>query len=135
MSYLQNRRAATTFGSLSRNLRNINVGDAQGSKMGPLHFIIYINDMLSLDFRGEIDKFLLYLLQSINEYNVEGNQLWHLTSMTFFKSELKIKVIKDSDKYSVTSPYFYIHLRGCIYKQIFHFHKYILIPFVGVVWT
>jgi len=68
-SYLQNRQTATNIGNNSSNFRNVNVGVAQGSKLGPLHFIIYINDMLKLDLIGQLvlyadDAALIYALDS-----------------------------------------------------------------------
>lgn len=52
LSYLQNRQTATTIGNNRSDFRSVNVGVAQGSKLGPMHFIIYINDMLKLDLIG-----------------------------------------------------------------------------------
>ncbi len=57
MSYLCNRSTTTTIKENGSSFRNISVGVAQGSKMGPLHFIIYIADMLTL---GLLGKMLLY---------------------------------------------------------------------------
>lgn len=69
LSYLQNRRTATTICQSSSSFRNINVGVAQGSKLGPLHFIIYINDLLKLHFVSQLvlyadDAALIYSLDS-----------------------------------------------------------------------
>ena len=57
MSYLCNRSTATTIKESCSKFRNISVGVAQGSKMGPMHFIVYIADMLTLGLLGMI---LLY---------------------------------------------------------------------------
>lgn len=54
LSYLCNRRTATVIGENTSMLRRILVGVAQGSIMGPLHFIIYMNDILQLRFLGNI---------------------------------------------------------------------------------
>lgn len=52
LSYLQNRRTTAVIGENSSVFRRIMVGVAQGSIMGPLHFIIYMNDILQLPFLG-----------------------------------------------------------------------------------
>lgn len=82
MSYLQNRHTATTW-SFSSNLRNINVDVAQGSKMGPLHCNIYINDMLSLYFCGDkilcADDAALYC--AFNKQEESESAMQHDTSL------------------------------------------------------
>lgn len=65
LSYLQNRRTTTLIGENSSVFRRIMVGVAQGSIMGPLHFIIYMNDILQLPFLGLI---LLYADDTILHY-------------------------------------------------------------------
>jgi len=57
MSYLCNRTTATVIGNYCSGFRSISIGVAQGSKMGPLHFLIYIADLLTL---GLLGKILLY---------------------------------------------------------------------------
>lgn len=64
-SYLQNRQTATTIGNIVSNFREVNVGVAQGSKLGPLHFIVYINDLLRCSFIGRL---LLYADDAVLTY-------------------------------------------------------------------
>lgn len=68
-NYLQNRQTATTIGNKTSSFRNIDIGVAQGSKLGPLHFVIYINDLLKLNFIGQLllyadDAVLIYALDA-----------------------------------------------------------------------
>lgn len=72
LSYLRNRRTAISIGNNSSNFRNISVGVAQGSKMGPLHFIIYIADLLLVNFIGLLilyadDAILCYAADTLEE--------------------------------------------------------------------
>lgn len=69
LNYLRNRQTATTIGNSTSSFRNINVGVAQGSKLGPLHFVIYINDLLKLNFIGQLvlyadDAVLIYATET-----------------------------------------------------------------------
>lgn len=68
-SYLLNRMTATKIGNERSSFRNISVGVAQGSKLGPLHFIIYINDMLQLELKG---KLILYADDAVLSYSCDS---------------------------------------------------------------
>ncbi len=72
LSYLTSRQTATTIGNMVSNFRKINVGVAQGSKLGPLHFIVYINDLLKLDFMGQI---ILYADDAALAYAADSPEL------------------------------------------------------------
>lgn len=54
MSYLCNRSTATTIKENCSSFGSISVGVAQASESRPLHFIIYIADMLTLVLLGRM---------------------------------------------------------------------------------
>lgn len=58
-SYLSNRQQYTSVLGESSELRNIIFGVPQGSVLGPLLFLLYINDLLNC-YKGDDCKFVLY---------------------------------------------------------------------------
>lgn len=52
-SYLLNRQTATTIGTNISSLKSIKVGVPQGYNLGPLQFVVYINDLLNVHFIGK----------------------------------------------------------------------------------
>ncbi len=71
---MNNRQTVTTYGEHTSEFRDIKVGVPQYSKLGPLQFIVYINDidMLRLNFIGRMllyanDAVLTYAYDSMEE--------------------------------------------------------------------
>lgn len=58
-SYLENRQTATTIGNNPSHFKSGKVGVAQGPKLRPLHFILYINDLVTFAV-SFIGRLLLY---------------------------------------------------------------------------
>jgi hypothetical protein len=46
-NYLSNRRVAVKFGNVLSDMKTITTGVPQGSRLGPLLYLIYVNEMLS----------------------------------------------------------------------------------------
>lgn len=67
-SYLTNRVTATRLFDTVSDFEPVEVGIPQGAKLGPLQFIVYINDLLKLHFKGKI---ILYADDAVLTYASE----------------------------------------------------------------
>ena len=98
-SYLLNRRTATTIGNNTSSFKSVKVGVAQGSKLGPLHFIAYINDLLNVTFCGKMilyadDAVLTYVCDSWDELQQTMQSDAHLLNEWLSRNVLTLNVSK-----------------------------------------
>jgi len=99
LNYLLNRQTATTIGNSTSSFRNINIGVAQGSKLGPLHFIIYISDLLELNFIGQLvlyadDAALIYTVDTSEEMQRAMQHDLDLLNEWLCKNVLSVNAVK-----------------------------------------
>lgn len=134
LSYLQNRQTATTIGNNSSSIKNVNVGVAQGSKLGPIHFVIYINDMLRLNFIGQLvlyadDAALVYALDSKQDIQHAIQHDADLLHDWLCKNILSINAVKTC----------YVTF-GLVIDEDLNFHAHVnhikkqVAPFISLMW-
>ena len=109
-SYLQNRLQYVSINGFNSNLEHINCGVPQGSILGPLLFLSYINDLncairYYLDHHFSDDTNLLNLNNSVKRMNKQVNQdLKNLTNwlkankICLFISKTEVVLLKSSKK-------------------------------------
>lgn len=161
LNSLQGRQTATTLGSNKSDFRNVNVGVAQGSKIGPLHFIIYINDMLDLKLYGmpilyADDAVLAYAgdnwneLQLMMQHDADVLNDWFCRNvltlnidktkyMTFGKAKSMPDILVQFGGKSINRVKKFKYL-GLVLDEELSFHDHIdhvkkqLIPFIPTMW-
>ncbi len=71
-SYLSNRFCITTFDGVKSKAEALNVGVPQGSVLGPLFFIIFINDLCHLSLQSFLDLFADDSTASASSNNIKN---------------------------------------------------------------
>ena len=71
--YLCNRRQFVSLFGTNSDYQTVTCGVPQGSVLGPLHFLLYINDMPKCSNILEIHLFTNLLLNSSNILDLETN--------------------------------------------------------------
>ena len=118
-SYLNNRRQMVKIKNSFSSLSFLTKGVPQGSTLGPLLFLIYINDLLKLELKGEIicfadDTTLLYSGKNKSVLNDEINADLDKIKHWFYVNNLNINT--DKTKYI----YFSLISRENPFKLKFH---------------
>lgn len=161
MSYLSNRQTAVTIGNNTSLFSKIRIGVAQGSKMGPLTFLLYIHDLLRVSFRGlrtlfADDAVLVYVCDSMEEMQLAmqadidllhewlvRNVLTLNTEKTCFmyygraKDQADIKVSYDGTDIKRVKKFKYLGLvldEELTFKQHVDHVKKLIAPFIPIMW-
>ena len=112
-SYLSNRRQQVVINGETSDTKSINAGVPQGSILGPMFFLIYINDIvnnISCNTKLFADDTPLFLVVD-NEYeaaeqlnkDIESIQQWSQKWLIKFNSD-KTEIMTISKKTSQTPP-------------------------------
>ena len=98
-TFLNSREQVTKFNAMMSNVRITNIGVPQGSILGPLLFLIYVNDLCTINISGD----LLLFADDANHYesgddffsllNTINNNL-SVISQWFLANKLAINLIK-----------------------------------------
>ena len=132
-SYLSNRLQYVSFDNLSSNMSKISTGVPQGSILGPLLFIIYVNDLHSITNMNVImyadDTSLLNPLNSNSNSSNNANFVNEQLSKIFLwlnANKLSLNVNKSKCmlfhyKQKQIADYPYIHINGKPLSFVKHF--------------
>lgn len=82
-----NRVTATKLNETVSDFREVQIGVVHCSKRDPVYFIIYINDLLDIKFRGQI---ILYADYAVLTYCSEGEV--ELQSMKQLQHDMNLTV-------------------------------------------
>lgn len=98
-SYLSNRKQIVEINGHRSSEKVINYGVPQGSILGPLLFIIYINDIFDLPLRGTLqlyadDAVLVYSSDNIDQLYVDMQHDLNLINQWFFHNGLTVNASK-----------------------------------------
>lgn len=97
--YLTNRRQKTSFKNEESEEREVTLGVPQGSVLGPLLFILYMNDIASINHVSKINLFADDTLISVAESSVELavnkiNSELRIFNEWFHVNKLKLNTLK-----------------------------------------
>ena len=98
-SYMNNRKQLTNFGGLKSNLETIIFGVPQGSVLGPLLFLIYINDIVQSSSLGHFvlfadDTNIFVTANSEKEVYTKANELLREINLYMLSNQLHINTEK-----------------------------------------
>jgi exonuclease III len=98
-NYLLNRKQYTKIGKYDSDLRDIECGVPQGSILGPILFLIYVNGIFDLKLKGKIqlyadDSVLLYAERSFDDLYVSMSSDLRILNKWFTRNRLTMNVEK-----------------------------------------
>ena len=113
-NYLENRQQVTRYKKCISSLRDINCGIPQGSILGPLLFILYINDLPSSTFSSDIglyaDDTVLYTSGSdVEEVSVKLQDDMNRVYLWMCANKLSLNVSKTKSMLFATQ-----YFNGCV---------------------
>lgn len=133
-SYLSGRKQFVSIGTSKSSKKSINIGVPQGSNIGPLLFLLYINDLCRLQLKGTprlfADDTALFYPQSNVEFVVRDmNNDLEILSRYFATNMLSLNASKTKCMFfhSPRKPvpqHDYIRLKSCIIEEVKSF-KYL----------
>ena len=86
-SYLENRTQYVEINNVKSNMLNITTGVPQGSILGPLLFLIYVND---INYTTSYFKFIMYADDTTLLSTLQSNNSEYHTSLTAVNTNLEI---------------------------------------------
>lgn len=98
-SYLQHRSQCVVIAGHSSSIKPVTLGVPQGSILGPFLFVLYINDIVTLDHSAKYiiyadDTSLFFPGSSAEDLTCHANRTLHLVSTWAAKNELKLNIEK-----------------------------------------